>query len=151
MDDTRKFRPGQRIRVFLNDKSTENTRRRRLAAAAPAAASFATVPGTYRLDGNLTVVTTQPPAWVQRHPVYRMALQGAHLLDEDESEYLTPRQAAAADLAAAEANAGAGGGIDAGASAGRGTLVAWLYGQNRVDSGPDSNVVDHDEIAVSAM
>lgn len=115
------------------DGKTLPERRRRLAAAVAAGAS----------GGGPRLLTQQAPAWVRSHPVFRLAMER---LAKDEEGGLTVAQAAAADQAYAQA----GGEAVQGAAA-KGTVAAFLYGQNLVDSGGDSGVIDMDEVSFTAV
>lgn len=144
---------GQRIRIFVNDASTRGRRRlqqgpvpsggaRRLAGALATARGAPATRPTITKDGNVTLVTQLPPAWVAAHPVYQAAMEGALLLDAgDAGEGLTAQQALAAERAAA--------GEGPAAAAADWTVVSWLYGMNNVDSGGRTGVIDKDEIALS--
>ncbi|KAL4420947.1 hypothetical protein ABPG77_004576 [Micractinium sp. CCAP 211/92] len=128
------FRLGQRIRIFLNDRSTPPR---------GAGAAIASAPGVYQY-GNTTLVLKDPPLWVRQLPAFQSAMAG--VASTDEGPGLTPAQAAAADAAYAAA---AG---QVGSAAGRGTVVAWVYGDNLADSGSpgDGNIMEHDSISFSA-
>jgi hypothetical protein len=78
--------------------------------------------------------------------VYQAAVRGIASLGEPQ-DGLTLAQAAAADAQFAANNAGSG----VQASAAPGTIVAWLYGGNMVDSGPAAGVINPDEIQCHAV
>ncbi|KAL4434216.1 hypothetical protein ABPG75_000657 [Micractinium tetrahymenae] len=132
------FRTGQRIRIFLNDRSTPPR------SAGAAIASTPATPGVYRF-GNTTLVLKDPPAWVTKLPAFQSAMAGL-AAGVDDGPGLTPAQAAAADAALAEA------GGEVGSAAGRGTVVAWVYGDNLANSGSpgEGNIIEHDSISYSA-
>lgn len=117
--------------------------RRRLLAdnATDAAAGVAATAGGVRLQRR------RPPAWVLAHPAYRSAQRKLASLVEP-GEGLSPAAAAAADADFAR-RYGAEGGVQSAAAPG--TLVAWLYGGNLVDSGPNTGVIDTDEIQCRAV
>lgn len=108
-----------------------------------AGAAIASAPGVYQY-GNTTLVLKDPPLWVRQLPAFQSAMAG--VASTDEGPGLTPADAAAADAAYAAA---AG---QVGSAAGRGTVVAWVYGDNLADSGSpgDGNIMEHDSISFSA-
>ena len=116
----------------------------RCSATPPAGAAIADTPGVYRY-GNTTLVLKDPPVWVTRLPAFQSAMAGL-ASGVDDGPGLTPAQAAAADAAFAAA---AG---EVSSAAGRGTVVAWVYGDNLANSGSpgEGNLMEHDSISFSA-
>jgi hypothetical protein len=99
--------------------------------------------------GGVRLLRRQPPAWVLAHPVFRSAQRKLASLAEP-GEGLSPAAAAAADADFARRyGASGGGGVQSAAAPG--TIVAWLYGGNLVDSGPGTDVIDKDEIQCQAV
>jgi hypothetical protein len=92
---------------------------------------------------NVTLFSKAAPSWVLAHPAYQAAMEGAALLEEP-GEGLTAAEALAADRAFAAAS-----GDIVGAAAGRGTVVAWVYGDGLADSG-GLGAVDRDEVYMTA-
>ncbi|KAI3436416.1 hypothetical protein D9Q98_005833 [Chlorella vulgaris] len=146
VSSTALFKAGQRIRIFVNDASTASRRRLLATPKAPAVAASATAGGASASAGGVKLSVKGPPAWVKQHPVYQAAVRGIASLGEPQ-DGLTPAQAAAADAQFAANNADSG----VQASAAPGTIVAWLYGGNMVDSGPAAGVINPDEIQCHAV
>lgn len=147
VDDTTRFRIGWRVRVFLNDRSTMGSRRRLLSAGTPLGGRRPVFSGG-KLNSSRasapTLLTPLAPAWVRNHPAFKAAMESSALLSEDGG--LTRAQALAADKAYYQA----AGGI-VGSAAAQGTITAWLYGDNMVDSGTATGVVDQDELSFTAI
>ena len=134
-NDTAAFAVGDWVVVFSNDRSTRPLPRAVQAAGMQQQASGQQATGAM----GISIAPRKPPADVLASSAYQAALLGLGWLGE-EGEGLTPQQALAADASASAARGRAG------AAAANGTLAAWLYGNNRADSG----ALDGDTLRFSA-
>ncbi|PSC69079.1 band 7 [Micractinium conductrix] len=196
---TQRLRAGMRIRIFVNDVSTEDSgadsrRRRLLSRDAP-------------LPAQLRSLNASVPSWVLDDPVFKSAMEGAKVLqagdghsthsaeDADDDSWIAgvaeldefvagaplpapgsqddvlpagapqgapegwtgttggapePAEGPTPDYSAAQGEVSMKAFAEEGPGAAVGTLAAWLYGDNLVDSGRHSSgVVDKDEVVMT--
>ncbi|PSC75203.1 band 7 [Micractinium conductrix] len=157
LSSTDKISLDQWVQVFVNDRSTRGRRRLTTAGEPPRDAADAEAAGTAAAEpgvttavyvnvttgSKVTLVTRPVPSWVSSSLAFQAAAEGAALLQEPGGG-LTPEQALAVDVAAAKH-----GGVVEGAAA-KGTVGAWVYGDNVADSGPTSGAVAKDSVSLAA-
>ncbi|KAL4457378.1 hypothetical protein ABPG75_012243 [Micractinium tetrahymenae] len=170
VDSSAPLRVGQRVRIFVNDASTMNSRRRlrqaEQAAGANDTSDSSSIPSVAPVPVQLS---GQPvPSWMAADPVWQAAAEGRHTLGAGGAGGLSTEQALQADAeasaqvvgegvsieslsagGAAPAPQGAEGLAGTGGRSAPNTIAAWIYGESLVDSG-SGDVLDEDEVSVPA-